>query len=83
MASDTKLLTYIPRSTPVHRLCGATKLIVFLAWTIVCMLSYNTWVLLGALLVGIIVFRLARIQVREVRFVLITIIVFLTLTCCS
>ena len=79
MASDTKLLTYIPRSTPVHRLCGATKLIVFLAWTIVCMLSYNTWVLLGALLFGIIVFRLARIQVREVRFVLITIIVFLTL----
>ncbi|MBQ6505398.1 MAG: energy-coupling factor transporter transmembrane protein EcfT [Flexilinea sp.] len=79
MATSTKILSYIPRETPVHRLCGATKLIVFLVWTIVCMLSYNTFVLLGALVFGIIVFRLAKIKVSEVRFVLITILVFLTL----
>lgn len=79
MASSTKILSYIPRDTPVHRLCGATKLIVFLVWTIVCMLSYNTFVLLAALAFGIFVFILAKIKVREVRFVLITILVFLTL----
>ena len=79
MASPAKILTYIPRDTPVHRLCGATKLIVFLVWTIVCMLSYNTFVLLAALAFGIFVFILAKIKVKEVRFVLITILIFLTL----
>ena len=79
MASPTKILSYIPRDTPVHRLCGATKLIVFLVWTVVCMLTYNTYVLLSAMLLGIIIFYLAKIKIREVRFVLITILVFLTL----
>ena len=75
----SKVLSYIPRETPIHRLCGATKLIVFLAWTIVCMLSYNTWILIGALILGITVFTIARIKISEVRFVLITMLIFLTL----
>ena len=75
----SRVLSYIPRESPVHRLCGATKLIVFLAWTIVCMLSYNTLVLIAALILGVIVFAAAKIRVREVRFVLITMMVFLTL----
>lgn len=79
MASNSKVLSYIPRETPVHRLSGATKMIVFLAWTIVCMLTYHTWVLVCALILGILVFMLAKIKLREVRFVLVTMLVFLAL----
>lgn len=75
----SKVLSYIPRETPVHRLCGAAKLIVFLAWTIVCMLTYHTWILVGALILGVTVFLIAKIRLSEVRFVLITMLIFLTL----
>ncbi len=75
----SKVLSYIPRESPVHRLCGAVKLIVFLAWTIVCMLTYHTWILAGALILGITVFAIAKIRLSEVRFVLITMFIFLTL----
>lgn len=75
----SKVLSYIQRESPVHRLSGATKMIVFLAWTIVCMLTYNTWVLVGALALGVAVFVIARIRLSEVRFVLVTMLIFLAL----
>ena len=75
----SRVLSYIPRESPVHRLCGAAKLIVFLAWTIVCMLTYHTWVLAGALILGTVFFAISRIRLKEVRFVLITMLFFLTL----
>ena len=75
----TNVLSYIPRKSPVHRLSGAAKLIVFLAWTIVCMLTYNTWVLAAALVLGIAAFAIAKIRLQEVRFVLITMLIFLAL----
>jgi len=75
----TNVLSYIPRESPVHRLSGAAKLIVFLAWTIVCMLTYNTWVLAAALILGILIFAIAKIRISEVRFVLITMLIFLAL----
>lgn len=77
--SGSKLLTYIPRDTFVHHLCGVTKLFVFLMWTIVCMLSYNTWVLLIALLLSVIIFFAAQIRFREVSFALGLIVLFLLL----
>mgnify|MGYP000852384595 CR=1 FL=1 len=77
--SSVKMLSYIKRDTPVHNLCGVTKLVVFLAWTIVCMLSYDTRVLLVTLCFSLIIFKLARIRWREVRFVLAFIGFFLLL----
>lgn len=77
--AESKLLTYIPRESPVHRLCGATKLIVFLCWTIVCMLSYNTYVLLAAMALGIAIFIIARIKLKEVSFALKLILIFILL----
>ncbi len=76
---SARVLSFIPRESPVHRLCGATKLIVFLAWTIVCMLTYHTWVLAGALVLGVTVFSIAKIKLKEVRFVFITMMIFLTM----
>ena len=40
-----KLLTYEQKDTWMDRLCGVTKLIYFLAWSITSMLTYDTRVL--------------------------------------
>jgi energy-coupling factor transport system permease protein len=77
--STVKMLSYIKRDSPVHRLNGVTKLITFLAWTIVCMLSYDTRVLLTAMVFSLIIFKLAKIHLNEVGFILIFICFFLLL----
>ena len=40
-----KLLSYEEKGTWMEQLCGVTKMIFFLAWTITCMLTYDTRVL--------------------------------------
>lgn len=40
-----KLLTYEKKDTWMDQLCGVTKLIYFLAWSITSMLTYDTRVL--------------------------------------
>ena len=77
--SAVKMLSFIKRDSPIHRLNGVTKLITFLAWTVVCMLSYDTRVLLAAMIFSIIIFKLAKIHRKEVSFVLVFICFFLLL----
>ena len=79
MSDGVKVLSYIRRDSPVHRLCGVTKLIVFLAWTIVCMLTFDTRILLAAALLSVIIFRISKIKLKEVSFVLKWISIFLVL----
>ena len=79
MASKNNLLSYIDRDSPVHRLTGATKLIVFLLWTVVCMISYDTRVLGLALILSILVLKIARIKFSEIRTVVLFILIFLLL----
>lgn len=79
MASGTNILSYVNRDTPVHRLTGVTKLAVFLIWTIVCMVTYDTRVLISALILSVTVFLIAKIRFSEVRTVLLFIGIFLLL----
>ena len=41
-----KVLNYIPRDSFIHRLSGTTKLIIFLSFSFLCGLSFDTRVLL-------------------------------------
>ena len=78
MAANT-VLNYMPRKSVVHDLTGTTKLAFFLLFTFASMITYNTWVLLGLMAVSFAVFRLSHIKLREVRFMLIFMLVFLAL----
>ena len=49
MAANT-VLNYLPRKSVVHELTGTTKLAFFLLFTFAGMITYNTWVLLGLIL---------------------------------
>ena len=76
MAAKT-VLNYLPRRSVVHDLTGTTKLAFFLLFTFAGMLTYDTRVLLGLLGVSLLAFRASRIRVREVRFMLVFMLVFL------
>ncbi|MDR2193611.1 MAG: energy-coupling factor transporter transmembrane protein EcfT [Treponema sp.] len=73
------MLAYLERQSPIHRLSGATKLIVFLLWSIVVMVGYDTRIMLGLSAVGVILFIISRTRLREVSFIFKMLIVFMLL----
>ena len=74
-----ELLGYIERDSFLHRLTGATKLICFLLWSTAAMLTYDTRVLSGFLILSITLFLISKIKLREIAFVLGFILLFLLL----
>ena len=78
MAAIT-VLNYLPRKSPVHALTGATKLAFFLLFTFASMVTYDTRVLIVLMAFSFAAFRLSRIRIREVRFMLVFMLVFLLL----
>lgn len=74
-----EMLSYIDRQSPVHRLVGATKLLVFLLFSTAAMLTYDTRVLLVLFIISIAIFKLSKIKIKEIAFVLIFILFFLLL----
>ena len=78
MAAKT-VLNYLDRDSVVHKMTGTTKLAFFLLFTFASMITYNTWVLLGLFAVSLVAFRLSKIKYREIRFMMIFMLVFLLL----
>ena len=76
---NTEMLSYIKKDSPIHKLTGATKLICFLLWTIAAMITYDTRVLIGLFIAGIIVFKISKIKFEDVSFILYFYIIFLLL----
>ena len=78
MAANT-VLNYLPRKSFVHSLTGTTKLAFFLLFTFASMITYDTRVLIGLMVVSFAAFKASRIKLREVRFMLVFMLVFLIL----
>ena len=76
---NTEMLSYIKKDSPIHKLTGATKFICFLLWTIAAMITYDTRVLIGLFIAGIIVFKISKIKFEDVSFILYFILFFLLL----
>ncbi|MCD7863426.1 MAG: energy-coupling factor transporter transmembrane protein EcfT [Lachnospiraceae bacterium] len=76
MAAKT-VLNYIERKSFVHDLTGVTKLAFFLLFTFASMLTYDTRVLLGLLIISCLAFRFSHIKFKEVRFMMVFMLVFL------
>lgn len=74
-----EMLAYIERQSPVHRLSGATKLLVFIMWSTAAMLTYDTRILLFLFVISITVFVVSKIKIRDIAFVLFFILFFLLL----
>lgn len=75
----SRLLSYIRVDSPLHRLNGATKLIIFLIWSFTGMITFDARALVIMLITGVVIFKASRISFREVSFVLAFISAFLLL----
>lgn len=75
----SRLLSYIPVDSPVHRLNGATKLIIFLIWSFTGMVTFDTRALIVMLAAALIVFRISKIRFKDISFVFVFISAFLLL----
>ncbi len=64
------IFNYIDRPSPIHRLTGATKLVCLLLWSFAAMATYDTRLLAFLALLSVLLFRLSRIGVRDVSFML-------------
>ena len=74
---NAKLLAYIDIDSPIHRLTGSTKLICFLLWSITAMLSYDTRVLVSMLILSFVIFKISKVDFKDIAFVFYFILVFL------
>jgi energy-coupling factor transport system permease protein len=74
-----RILSYINGSSPVHTLTGATKLIVFLLWSILVMMSFHTPLLAALAVLGIVLFAVSGIRFSDISFIIKMMIIFLCL----
>ena len=72
-----KLLTYEKKDTWIDRLCGVTKLVFFLCWSITCMMSYDTRVLGVMLIASLFIFKMSKTKWEQVGSVFKFILFFL------
>ena len=73
------ILSYIKRQSFVHELTGTTKLLFFLMWSIASMVTYDTRVLVVMLCFSFVIFKLSKIKIKDISFVLGLAAVFLLL----
>lgn len=66
----TNLFNYIDRPSPIHRLTGASKLICLVCWTLAAMTSFHTPLLLALTLGAVLLFKLARLKLKDISFML-------------
>lgn len=78
MAAST-VLNYLPRKSVVHELTGTSKLAFFLLFTFASMITYDTRVLIILMLSSFAIFKFSNIRIREVRFMMTFMLVFLFL----
>lgn len=74
-----KLLTYEKKDTWIDGLCGVTKLIFFLAWSITSMLTYDTRVLLVMFVISMILFQISKTDWKQVGSIFKFIMVFMVI----
>ncbi|MDO4187700.1 MAG: energy-coupling factor transporter transmembrane component T [Lachnospiraceae bacterium] len=74
-----KMLSYNDKGTWIHSLCGVTKLVYFLLWTITAMICYDIRVLAVMVVVSILAFIVSKTSFDEVKGVFVFILVFLTI----
>ena len=71
------MLEYLEIDSPIHKLTGATKLICLILWSIISMLTYNTFILGFMVIFSIMIFKISKVKFKQISFVFYFILVFL------
>ena len=64
------LFNYIDRPSPIHQLTGASKLVAVVLWSMAAMTSFYTPLLLAMTVAAFILFRVAKLKVKDISFML-------------
>ena len=75
----TNLFNYIDRPSPVHRLTGACKLVCLIAWSLAAMTSFYTPLLILLTAASLLLFRIAKLKVSDISFMLGIMLVYIVL----
>ena len=75
----TNLFNYIDRPSPVHRLTGACKLVCLIAWSLASMTSFYTPFLILLTAASLLLFRIAKLKVSDISFMLGIMLVYIVL----
>jgi energy-coupling factor transport system permease protein len=73
------LFNYIDRPSPIHRLTGASKLVCLLAWSLAAMTSFYTPLLILMTLASFALFRMAKLKMKDISFVLGLMLIYIVL----
>ena len=75
----SRIITYKEKDCLIHKLSGLTKLIFFLMWTLVTMLTYDTRILAVMVVASVVIFFLSKTEWSQVRTVFLFVMFFLAL----
>lgn len=75
----TNLFNYIDRTSPIHRLTGASKLVCLIAWSVAAMTSFYTPLLVALTVAALVLFRVAKLRAKDISFMLGIMIVYIAL----
>ena len=64
------LYNYIDRPSVIHRLTGACKLVCLITWSLAAMTSFYTPLLIAMTIASFILFRIAKLKVKDISFML-------------
>ena len=74
-----RVLSYIAEDSPIHALTGAAKLCVFLLWSVLVMVSFETPLLAALALAGLVLFKLSKLRFAHISFIVKMMALFLIL----
>lgn len=74
-----KLLSYEKKDTWIHELSGVTKLLFFLLWCVVSMVTYDTRILVVMMVLSLIIFKISKTSWQQVGTVFKFVLFFLAM----
>lgn len=77
MADNVAGLGYIARNSPIHRLTGASKLLMVVLVSVAAMITYDTRFLVAVILLSCTLFAMSRVKLRELRTIVLLIGAFM------
>ena len=73
------LFNYIDRPSAIHRLTGACKLVCLITWSLAAMTSFYTPLLIAMTAAAFLLFRYAKLKVKDISFMAGLMLVYITL----
>ena len=73
------LFNYIDRPSQIHRLTGACKLVCLITWSLAAMTSFYTPLLIAMTVASFLLFRVARLKVKDISFMLGLMLVYIVM----